>query len=379
MIAFSKYLLTIFIFLVSAQYSFSQNEASFYEINGVIAGLGNRKVILGNKPNAYTHAFKIKYFDSCYSKNDSFYFRGSIDEPNWVSIEVEGIPGSRSFILENSIVSFKGELIDNKFGKVVVKGSSEQDFLNNFNRRLYPLRRNQELLWEEYDLAMKNSDSSNMKKWRDSANFYWTLIIDTTLDFIRYHPENFASLYGLDNYLSLINADSAKNAFLSLSPGLQNHSTGKDLKYKLFELANKIKVNNQVPNFILKDTSGKSIPLNSIQANYILLDFWASWCGPCIAQFDHLKVLDKKYQHKGLKIIGINIDTKEKLWKNAVKQHKIPWLTLSDLNGDESEPYKIFNIREIPTLYLLDSNYNLLALEIKGDQLDELLENYFKD
>ena len=376
---FSKYLLTLFIFLASAQNSFSQNESSFYEINGVITGLGNRKVILGNKPNAYTDAFKIKYFDSCYSRNDSFYLKGFVHEPNWYSIEIEGVPGSSSFILENSKLSFTGELNNNELSNVRVNGSNEYDSFKVFKRKTYPLDVEQANFWDKYYLAKKNSDSSNMLIWQDSIRHYWSLIIDTTLDNIKHHPENFVSLDQLNNRLSLINIDSAKSAFLSLSPELQNHSLGKELKYKLFDIGDKIKVNSQVPNFILKDTSGKSIPLISIKAKYILLDFWASWCGPCIAQFDHLKELYKKHQTKGLEIIGINIDIKEKLWINAVNQHKIPWLTLSDLNGDESEPVKIFNIKAIPTLYLLDSNYNLIALEIKADQLDELLNKYLKD
>src|SRR5690606_31239514 len=150
-------------------------------------------------------------------------------------------------------------------------------------------------------------------------------------------------------------------------------------KYKLFDKSSTIKINAAVPNFTLKDTSGKSVALNTIKAKYILLDFWASWCGPCIKQFDHLKTLYKKYQNKGLEIVGINIDIREVDWIKAVNQHKIPWPTLSDLNGIESEPCKLFDIKAIPQLFLLDSSYNLIALEIKSDELDELLDKYYKD
>lgn len=377
--SFPKYSLILFLFLLSSQYLYSQEINTFYEIQGVVKGLGSRKVILGNKPNGYNDAFKLKYFDSCYSSNDSFYFKGFVDEPNWFSIEIEGVRGWSTFILENSKISFTGEMDNDRVSKVIVKGSEEYDSFKIFKSRIHPLQVEQATFWDKHDSAKRISDSTAMLKWTDKIRGHWKLITDTTLDYIKHHPKNFVSLYELNKSLSLINIDSAKSAFLVLSPELQNHSLGKNLKYKLFDKSSTIKINAAVPNFTLKDTSGKSVALNTIKAKYILLDFWASWCGPCIKQFDHLKTLYKKYQNKGLEIVGINIDIRDVDWIKAVNQHKIPWPTLSDLNGIESEPCKLFDIKAIPQLYLLDSSYNLIALEIKSDELDELLNKYFED
>lgn len=125
-----------------------------------------------------------------------------------------------------------------------------------------------------------------------------------------------------------------------------------------------------VPDFTLHTPEGKPVSLYSVQAKVKIIDFWASWCGPCRAENPHVKKLYEKYQPAGLEIIGISLDSKKDKWINAIRQDNLPWIHLSDLKAWESPLVKMFGIQGIPFVLVLDKDNRILGTGLHGEKLD---------
>jgi peroxiredoxin len=121
----------------------------------------------------------------------------------------------------------------------------------------------------------------------------------------------------------------------------------------------------------LPDIKGNNISLSSLQGKVVLIDFWASWCGPCRRSEPDLKKLYEKYQSKGFEIYGISVDEDKFAWKSAVKQDKINWLHVNDDKGAVASKW---NVMFIPNTYLLDKTGKVVAVNPSHEQLDELIQ-----
>lgn len=105
-----------------------------------------------------------------------------------------------------------------------------------------------------------------------------------------------------------------------------------------------------------------------------IIDFWASWCGPCRQEMPNLVNLYSQYKSKGLGIIGISLDTEKEAWREAISELGITWCQLSDLGGWDSEAAMVFNVRGIPFTIITDSKGTILEKGLRGSQLEQFIE-----
>jgi thiol-disulfide isomerase/thioredoxin len=125
----------------------------------------------------------------------------------------------------------------------------------------------------------------------------------------------------------------------------------------------------KVPEITLKDTSGKTVKLSSLQGKVVLIDFWASWCGPCRRANKHLKELYNKYKDQGLEILSISVDDNKKDWKTAIKEDKTKWVhVIDDMNYANA-----WRIQYIPTTFLVDKQGNFASINPNISELDGLI------
>jgi thiol-disulfide isomerase/thioredoxin len=130
----------------------------------------------------------------------------------------------------------------------------------------------------------------------------------------------------------------------------------------------------KAPEVTLKDTSGQIVKLSSLKGKVVLIDFWASWCGPCRRANKHLKQLYAKYKDQGFEIYSISTDDSKSEWKKAIKQDKTTWLHVLD----EMNVSNTWQIRYLPTTFLLDKEGNFAAYDPDMDKLDGLIKNLLK-
>ena len=131
----------------------------------------------------------------------------------------------------------------------------------------------------------------------------------------------------------------------------------------------------QAMEIALPSLAGDTIQLSSLKGKIVLIDFWASWCGPCRYSNKRLVKLYDKYKDKGFEIYGISLDEGKKSWERAVKKDKITWIQVNDDRGKDSQIAADWNIYQIPTSYVMDKDGTLIAMDLDDKALEKLLKD----
>jgi peroxiredoxin len=139
------------------------------------------------------------------------------------------------------------------------------------------------------------------------------------------------------------------------------------------------KVNEPAPEISLPDMDGKTVSLSSFIGKVVLLDFWASWCGPCRNNNPHLVKFYKKFHPKGLEIIGISFDENDEAWKKAVEKDKLSWIQLNDNKGNYSASASSYNVDAIPASFLIDKKGVIHSINLVGRNLEAEVKQLLKE
>ena len=191
------------------------------------------------------------------------------------------------------------------------------------------------------------------------------------------NSSSLASLVGIqqlnpDDYM-----DVYKKVYADLSKRFPGSKYLINLK-KNVESYGKIAIGSEAPDFTLKTNKGKPLALSSLRGNIVLIDFWASWCGPCRKENPNVINVYKKYHTKGFEILGVSLDDKEEKWVDAIEKDGLPWYHVSDLKGWESETVIQYGVDAIPFTVLLDKEGKIIAKGLRGKDLEAKLEELFK-
>jgi peroxiredoxin len=144
---------------------------------------------------------------------------------------------------------------------------------------------------------------------------------------------------------------------------------------KAIDARSKVGQNKPYQDVQLPDANGKSVALSNYvgKGKYVLVDFWASWCGPCIQEMPNVVAAYAKYKDKGFEIVGISLDEDKASWLKAIDAHKMTWPQLSDLKGWESVAAQLYGVQSIPFTMLIGKDGKIVATNLRGDELDHKL------
>jgi peroxiredoxin len=137
-------------------------------------------------------------------------------------------------------------------------------------------------------------------------------------------------------------------------------------------------VGNFAPDFTMNDTEGKSVSLSQYKGQYVLVDFWASWCGPCRGENPNVVAAYKKYKNKNFTVLGVSLDEDKDAWMKAIQKDGLTWKNISDLKGWQSAVVPVYGIEGIPYNVLLDPEGKILATELRDKDLDAFLSKTLK-
>ena len=129
----------------------------------------------------------------------------------------------------------------------------------------------------------------------------------------------------------------------------------------------------------LPDLNGKITTLSELKGKVVLIDFWASWCGPCRRNNPHLSKLYKKYHEKGLEIFGVSLDDDVNSWKKAVKHDRLDWIQVIDDKGWDSAAARLYGVDMIPSSFLLDRHGVIQTVNAEGPELENSVRDLLKD
>ncbi|QIH35918.1 TlpA disulfide reductase family protein [Sphingobacterium sp. DR205] len=199
--------------------------------------------------------------------------------------------------------------------------------------------------------------------------------------FVKENPKSQISLLLLRKYCDpQTNTDDAKALFELLDEEVRTSRSGQ-IYSAVFEELKKVDVGATAPEFTLPDTNEKQVSLSSFRGKYLLVDFWASWCGPCRRENPNVVAAFNKYKNKGFDILGVSLDggnDARSKWTQAIADDKLSWTQVSDLQGWQSNVSKLYKVSAIPANFLLDPNGKIIAKNLRGEELDQKLAEILK-
>ena len=161
-----------------------------------------------------------------------------------------------------------------------------------------------------------------------------------------------------------------------LAPEVKASAAGRSLKGHI-DYMKPTQMGGIAPDIDLTTPEEKHVSLYSLRGKYVLLDFWASWCGPCRKEIPNLKAIYERFRDKGFEIYSVSLDDKRDAWTKAISELELPWVHVSSLKGWDCPVAKRYGVTSVPKMYLLNPKGEIVAVDLRGEELERKVASFF--
>ena len=190
---------------------------------------------------------------------------------------------------------------------------------------------------------------------------------------------NYGAAFFIKDYMIQSKSfDEVEAAYAKLTDRVKQSNPGMELKTAIDELAS-VSVGGTAPDIKLMTPDSTELSLYSLRGHYVLLDFWASWCGPCLREVPNVKAIYEKYHDKGFEIFGVSLDETVGPWKAAIKKNDMNWHHVSSLKGWNCPAAKRYNVTGIPRMYIIDPEGKIIAQDLRGEELAKFVAGLYEE
>lgn len=349
----------------SALFTFAQTQE--LKITGTVEGIREGRLLLLVRSSEVV----TDTLDYCDFSNGSFELSAVIGEPLVVQLVVEGFSGGFSLFAEPG-TAYSACLSDGD--NFYIKGGVLNDSYSAHMKVSDSLRVLISGLQERYDAHRTARKFRSASLVNDTLRREQEKLRNITNSFLAGN-DNIISAYTIYSNIVMRDAglNETKSMYAALGDGAKESQFGRMIKERIDRLA-KTAGGAKAPDFTLPDVNGNMVTMSEVQGKIKIVDFWASWCGPCRLNNPALKELYNEFRDKGLVIIGVSLDTEQEDWELAIEKDGLEWINVSSLEGWDCETMQNYNVNAIPSLFVLDADNNIIATGLRGEQLRLFLQ-----
>jgi len=313
--------------------------------------------------------------DSTVVKDGRFTFTGTVSEPVPAMIFTKTFKVQINLYLDNTPITVTSNA-DSMYSPVVTSKAPVVQEFEAFNQQIMANRKSTIALFQQAYALRRQGDTVQAKLLEAKADSQYRWEFTARKNYIETHPSSYISAHELLQHTSSNTLQESIQMFGALDAAIKASNVGKEVAARI-ELLSKVDVGKQAINFTQQSVDGKPVQLTDFRGRYVLLEFWASWCGPCRAENPNLVKQYQLYKDKGFDVLGISLDSNKELWKQAIEKDGLPWTHVSDLNGWKNAVAEMYGIRAVPASFLVDPSGKIIAQGLRGESLNKKLEELF--
>ena len=343
------------------------NNANQFQITGTLDNAPEgwvmlAKVVDGNLVN----------FDSIQPEKGSFAFKGEIELPEIYFLVFPEGSGRIQVFTEPGKITVSGNLEEPK-----IEGSKSQVLLDQFQAVLNKNNEKRNTIYADYQQAQSIGDTTTMAAIEAQFNEIDETEVAYILDFAKTNTTSVVAPHVMQRYSYYYELSDLEDVFSTFDPSIENSKYYKNLNETIQTLRS-VEIGQPAPDFTQNDTLGNPVALSSLRGKYVLVDFWASWCGPCRAENPNVVEAFQKYNAKGFTVLGVSLDRDKAKWLQAIAADNLTWTHISDLKYWDNAAAKLYGVRSIPGNFLLDPNGIIVGKNLREQALHDKLAELLK-
>ncbi|WP_242131838.1 TlpA disulfide reductase family protein [Aestuariivivens marinum] len=310
--------------------------------------------------------------------DEKFSFQGKRDEPSLELLTINGYEGFLPVIIENGEIYIyieKDSLLTSK-----ISGTANNEAYQRYFKNENSLKDKLKTLTSNYQKATASNSRDQKAILKEITQTRETLN-ELPITYITQNKDVYLSVLILNQAIQnrQLNFEQIESAYNSLPQALKTSTNGNKIgafitaQKQIMEAEKATQIGNMAPNFSAPTPEGQTLALNDVKGKVTIIDFWASWCGPCRRENPNVVKLYETYHKKGLEIIGVSLDREgqKDRWLKAIEDDQLTWHHVSNLKFWQDPIAKLYNVRSIPATFILDTEGKIIAKNLRGQALEK--------